>query len=79
MNDISLNEMMDNVKLLYSKYGKQVLNTDRKLVMMYWKDFNSVQMDKDNISTQDFLNLAEDYISIINAKMMIQAIYESER
>lgn len=76
---IWLNQILDNIRELYSTYGKQNITTDKRLLLLYWRDIDGVEMDKEHFSTSDWLNKATDPITILNGKMLIQAIYESER
>lgn len=70
---------MDNIKQLYNTYGIQNITSDKRLLLLYWRDIDGVEMTKEHFLTKDWLDKATDPITIINGKMLLQAIYEGEK
>jgi hypothetical protein len=64
-------ELIDNVTDLLTKYPI-VRQNDKKLIMLYWKFFDGVKMDKTSISSEDFLYKATPPEKIIQTKWMVQ-------
>jgi rRNA processing protein Krr1/Pno1 len=71
------NKILENVQILLNKYGKK-LDTEKKLVVAYWKIIDKIDMKDGKISVDDFLNRATDPVAIIDAMYMIQAIEISD-
>lgn len=60
----------ENVRYLLDNYGEHI-NNDKKLILLYWQLIDNVEMDKETISTVDYLNLATNPTYIIDAKEML--------
>jgi hypothetical protein len=71
-------EIMGNIAHLYHTYGKKNISTDKRLLMLYWRDYDDCDITKEHISTKDFLNKATDPVTIICGKAMLGAIWESD-
>jgi hypothetical protein len=54
---VSYNKVLENVELLLDKY-KNVIDNEKKLVLLYWKHIDKLNVTKDSIPTQEFLNRA---------------------
>lgn len=51
------NKILENVEWLLSKY-KDVIKNEKQLTLLYWKYIDKINITKDSIPTQEFLNLA---------------------
>ena len=51
------NKVLENVEWLLSKY-KDVIDNEKQLTLLYWKYIDKINITKDSIPTQEFLNLA---------------------
>ena len=51
------NKVLENVEWLLSKY-KDVIKNEKQLTLLYWKYIDKINITKDSIPTQEFLNLA---------------------
>ncbi len=61
----------ENVRYLLDNYGEHI-KSDRHLILLYWQLIDNVEMDKETISTVDFLNKkATNPTYIIDAKEML--------
>lgn len=67
------NIVVNNVRQLLSHYGNKV-NTDKKLLLVYWQQIDGVEMDKKSVSTSDFIKLATSPETILGAKLMLECI-----
>ncbi|PAD70570.1 hypothetical protein CHH83_01845 [Bacillus sp. 7586-K] len=63
-------QIIKNVEWLLENYGDKV-NTDKKLILLYWQLVDEIQMDKINISTKDFILKATMPNEILDAKCLI--------
>lgn len=70
------NIIIDNIKQLYSQYG-EVVNDDKKLLLLYWQQIDKVKMDKQYIATQDFIDKATHPRDILNCKIMFDILKKS--
>lgn len=68
-------QVIENVRQIYIDYGKDKINTDKKLLLIYWRDYDNVEITKEGFSTGSWLQKASDPIVIINAKMLLECIY----
>lgn len=68
--------IIDNIKQLYRQYG-EVINNDKKLLLLYWKQIDGVKIDKQYISTQDFINKATNPGDILSGKSMYDVLRKS--
>jgi hypothetical protein len=64
-------DIRDIVEEFLEDYPK-VRDDDKKLVLLYWKFVDGVEMTKDSINTKDFITKATSPMLIINAKWMVQ-------
>ncbi|MGG3890223.1 hypothetical protein [Metabacillus fastidiosus] len=71
------NKIISNVQALLDKYKSKLNDDEKKLVLLYWQQFDGVEMDKQSISTTDFLNKATSSTDIVNAAEMIKLMKES--
>lgn len=67
---------MENVEYVTNKHGKHI-DSEKKLILLYWKIFDQVEMDKQSISTTDFLRKSTPSQDIINALIMLESIKET--
>jgi hypothetical protein len=51
------NKVLENVEWLLEKYNN-VIDNEKKLVLLYWKHIDKLNVTKDSIPTQEFLNRA---------------------
>ncbi|MNF96126.1 hypothetical protein D3C84_789050 [compost metagenome] len=65
-----MNKIVENVESLINEFGDKV-NTDKKLVLLYWQRIDEIKMDKDNISTSDWLLRSTPANQIIDAKCLL--------
>lgn len=49
------NKVLENVEWLLSKY-KDVIDDEKKLVLLYWKHFDKINVTKDSIPTNEWIN-----------------------
>lgn len=68
-------EILHNIELLLDKLGEL---SDKKLLLVYWQQIDNVKMDKEVISTKDFLSKATDAELILNSRKMLD-IMKSEK
>jgi hypothetical protein len=68
-------QVIENVRQIYIDYGKDKINTDKKLLLIYWRDYDNVEITKEGFSTGSWLERATDPIVIIKAKMLLECIY----
>lgn len=66
-----------NVVSLYKKYGEKI-DSEKKLIITYWKLIDGVKMDKDTIDTKSYLEKATNPADIIDAKMLYDSTLETE-
>jgi hypothetical protein len=64
-----MNKLNDNVILLLEKYGGL---DDIKFCLLYWQQVNSVDINKETISTKDLIRKATNPKSILDAKRWIE-------
>ena len=67
------NNVLDNVKYILDKYSKHI-RTDKQLLLLYWQQIDGVEMDKQAISTPDFLHKATNANDILSAKLMLDIL-----
>lgn len=67
------NSVLVNVRHLLEAYGSHI-ETDKQLVLMYWQRVDKVEMDKQTISTLDFINKATCSSDILGAKIMLECM-----
>ena len=65
------NKIINNVEYILEQYGKHIKN-DKQLILLYWQKIDNVEMDKETISTKDFMNKATNSVDIVNAKCMLE-------
>ncbi|MCM3109881.1 hypothetical protein [Lederbergia lenta] len=71
------NKILKQVKYILDTYNNKV-KSDKHLILLHWQLFDGVDMNKQIISTPDFLSKATDPELIISAKHMLEAIRCSE-
>jgi len=49
------NKILENVEWLLSKY-KDVIDDEKKLVLLYWKYIDKINITKDSIPTNEWIN-----------------------
>jgi hypothetical protein len=49
------NKVLENVEWLLEKYNN-VIDNEKKLVLLYWKHIDKLNVTKDSIPTQEFLS-----------------------
>jgi hypothetical protein len=76
---LDMQQVLDNIKQLYNTYGRQHISSDKRLLLLYWRDIDGVDVTKEHFSTKQWMDLSTDPIVIINGKMLLQSIYESEK
>lgn len=64
------NKILENVKWLLEKYSN-VIDNEKKLVLLYWKHFDKMNITKETIPTQEFLRATNAH-TIIDAYYLIQ-------
>lgn len=62
--------LTEGVKHMLEKYGDYI-KSDKHLVLLYWQQIDGVEMDKQSISTTDFLNMATSESDIIATKSLL--------
>ena len=62
---------MENVEWLLDKY-KNVTDDEKKLVLLYWKHFDKINVTKDSIPTNEYLNKATSRQIIADAYWLIK-------
>lgn len=70
---MSNNTLMNNVIYIMDSYAEHIKN-DKQLVLLYWQFIDGVEMDKEIISTVDFLKKSTRESDIISTKLMIEAV-----
>ena len=66
------NKVLENVEWLLSKY-KDVIDNEKKLVLLYWKHFDKINVTKDSITTQEWLNKSTSGQIIADAYWLIKS------
>lgn len=51
------NKVLENVEWLLEKYNN-VIDNEKKLILLYWKYIDKINVMKDTIPTQEFLSRA---------------------
>ncbi|MBE2917334.1 hypothetical protein HPK02_00135 [Anoxybacillus flavithermus] len=51
------NKVLENVEWLLEKYNN-VIDNEKKLILLYWKYIDKINVTKDTIPTQEFLSRA---------------------
>jgi len=72
-----MNQIVKNVQAIMKKY-KGKLDTDNKLVLMYFKEFHNLKFDGQYISTVDYLNMTVKSEDIVNAKHILKLLEECD-
>lgn len=67
--------VIENVRQIYIDYGKDKINTDKKLLLIYWRDYDGVEVTKEGFNTGSWLQKATDPVVIINGKQLLEYIY----
>lgn len=70
------NNVLHNVKYILDNYGEHIKN-DKQLILMFWKVIDKVEMDKESISTVDFIKHSTDVTEILSSKILLE-IMEKE-
>lgn len=65
------NKVLENVEWLLSKY-KDVIDDEKKLVLLYWKHFDKINVTKDSIPTNEWLNKSTSGQIIADAYYLIK-------
>jgi hypothetical protein len=73
-----MNRIIENVERILESLGDKI-KTDKQLLLIYWKDIDGVKMNKEVISTNDFLQKTTNPCDIINAKYMLEQMKENEK
>lgn len=66
-----MNKVIKNVEYLLNTYGEDKLNTDKKLVLMYWREIDKIPMDKTHIDTAAWLEKSTPANVICDAKCLL--------
>ena len=72
-----MSQVLSNVKMLYEKYGDKI-KSDQHLVLLYWREYDSVSMDKTSVNTVDILNRATSPMKILQSKLAYEVLKEEE-
>jgi hypothetical protein len=72
-----LEEVLDNIKQLYNTYGAQNITSDKRLLLLCWRDIDKVDVSKEHFSTSSWMSRATCPITVINGKLLLQSIYET--
>jgi hypothetical protein len=54
---VSYNKILENVERFLEKYNN-VIDDEKKLILLYWKHIDKLNVTKDSIPTQEFLSRA---------------------
>jgi len=65
------NKVLENVEWLLDKY-KNVTDDEKKLVLLYWKHFDKINVTKDSIPTNEWLNKSTSGQIIADAYWLIK-------
>jgi hypothetical protein len=68
-------QVIESIRHLYNTYGKQTITSDKRLLLLYWKDIDGVEMTKEHFSTGDWLKKSTAAEVIINGKMLLECKY----
>ncbi|PHA03046.1 hypothetical protein COE51_01505 [Bacillus pseudomycoides] len=66
-------DIVSNVESLLNKLGDL---TDKQLLLVFWQQIDNVKMDKEAISTKDFLQLATNPSVILDARKLVEIMRE---
>lgn len=72
-----MNQVVRNVKGLLRKYPT-TLNSDMKLSLAYWREYENLRMDSRHVSTKDLLGVRTSMDDIINARYVLELLNEGE-
>jgi hypothetical protein len=70
-----MDEIIENITQLYDAYGDKI-DTDKKLMLMYWKDIDKCKVTKAGIDTGDFISKSTDASFIINGLRLYRILQE---
>jgi len=70
-----MNQVLYNVESLLDRLGEL---SDKRLLLVYWMYIDNVKMDKETISTKDWLSKATDAESILNARTMLDIMKDEK-
>jgi hypothetical protein len=73
-----MDEIIENIVKLYEKYGEKKIDTDKKLMLMYWKDIDECKVTKAGIDTGDFINKSTDANLIINGIRLYRILQDRD-
>lgn len=73
----SYNQVLQNVEWLLEKYGR-IIDSEKKLQLLYWKYFDKIDITKDSIPTNEWLNKSTSGQIIADVYWLIK-IREDER
>lgn len=73
----SYNQVLQNVEWLLEKYGR-IIDSEKKLQLLYWKYFDKIDITKDSIPTNEWLNKSTSGQIIADVYWLIK-IREEER
>jgi hypothetical protein len=65
------NKILENVEWLLEKYNN-VIDNEKKLILLYWKYIDKLNVTKDSIPTQEFLSRATNPQVISDAYYLIK-------
>lgn len=73
----SYNQVLQNVEWLLEKYGR-IIDSEKKLQLLYWKYFDKIDITKDSIPTNEWINRSTSGQMIADVYWLIK-IREEER
>ncbi|MGG3920506.1 hypothetical protein ABEV41_00900 [Geobacillus thermodenitrificans] len=65
------NKILENVEWLLGKYNN-VIDSEKKLVLLYWKHIDKINVTKESIPTQEYLSRATNPQIISDAYWLIK-------
>jgi hypothetical protein len=65
------NKVLENVEWLLEKYNN-VIDDEKKLILLYWKHIDKLNVTKDSIPTQEFLSSSTSPQVIADAYWLIK-------
>lgn len=71
------NKILKNVEWLLEKY-KDAIDNEKKLILLYWKHIDKINVTKDSIPTQEFLSKTTNP-QVIGDAFALLKIIEAER
>lgn len=65
------NQVLENVEMILEKH-KNIIDSEKKLILLYWKHIDKINVTKDSIPTDEWLNKSTSGQIIADAYYLIK-------